>query len=35
MIVEEVVRLFCQGAVFAVNLFLLWKQKNSDGDSLS
>jgi len=27
MIVEEIVRLFCQGAVFAVNLFLLWKQK--------
>lgn len=27
MIVEEIIRLFCQGAVFAVNLFLLWKQK--------
>lgn len=27
MIVEEIVRLFCQGAVFAMNLFLLWKQK--------
>lgn len=27
MIVEEVIRLFCQGAVFAVNLFLMWKQK--------
>lgn len=28
MIVEEVIRLFCQGAVFAVNLFLMWKQKD-------
>ena len=28
MIVEEVIRLFCQGAVFAVNLFLMWKQKS-------
>lgn len=27
MIVEEVIRLFCQGAVFAMNLFLMWKQK--------
>ena len=27
MIVEEIVRLFCQGAVFAMNLFLLRKQK--------
>lgn len=26
MTVEEIIRLFCQGAVFAVNLFLLWKQ---------
>lgn len=27
MIVEEIIRLFCQGAIFAVNLFLLWNQK--------
>lgn len=27
MIVEEIIRLFCQGAVFAVNLFLLWKKQ--------
>ncbi len=32
MIIEEVVSLFCQGAVFAVNLFLMWKQKNRDDD---
>ena len=27
MIVEEIIRLFCQGALFALNLFLYWKQK--------
>ena len=27
MIVEEIIRLFCQGAIFALNLFLHWKQK--------
>ena len=27
MIVEEIIRLFCQGAIFALNLFLYWKQK--------
>lgn len=27
MIVEEIIRVFCQGALFALNLFLLWKQK--------
>lgn len=29
MIVEEIIRLFCQGAIFALNLFLLWDQKNN------
>ena len=24
---EILIRLFCQGAVFALNLFLLWKDK--------
>ena len=24
---ENLIRLFCQGAVFAVNLFLFWKDK--------
>lgn len=27
MIAEELVRLFCQGAVFALNLYWAWKQK--------
>lgn len=27
MTVEEIIRLFCQGAIFAVNLFLILKQK--------
>lgn len=27
MTVEEIIRLFCQGAVFALNLFLMWKRK--------
>ena len=27
MIVEEIIRLFCQGALFALNLFLYWKKK--------
>lgn len=27
MTAEEIIRLFCQGAVFALNLFLMWKQK--------
>lgn len=27
---EILVRLFCQGAVFAVNLFLLWKEKDKE-----
>lgn len=31
MIVEEIIRLFCQGAIFALNLLLLWKQKNDQG----
>lgn len=26
MTVEVLIRLFCQGALFAVNLFLLWKK---------
>lgn len=24
---EALIKLFCQGAIFAVNLFLLWKKK--------
>lgn len=26
MAVEVLIRLFCQGALFAVNLFLFWKK---------
>jgi len=26
MTVEVLIRLFCQGALFAVNLFLFWKK---------
>lgn len=26
MTIEVLIRLFCQGALFAVNLFLLWKK---------
>ncbi len=33
MIVEEVVRLFCQGCIFAINLFLMWQHKNRDGEN--
>ena len=28
MTVEVLIRLFCQGALFAVNLFLLWKKND-------
>lgn len=27
MTAEALIKLFCQGALFAVNLFLLWKEK--------
>lgn len=27
MTVEEIIRWFCQGAIFAVNVLLLWVQK--------
>ncbi len=28
MMIEEIINLFCQGAVFAVNIFLMWKKNN-------
>jgi hypothetical protein len=27
MTAEALIKLFCQGALFALNLFLLWKKK--------
>ncbi len=32
--IEEIVGLFCQGCMFALNLYLMWKQKNQD-DNIS